>query len=246
MSLTLEICVDTAAGLETALAAGADRIELCAALALGGLTPSGGFMRLAAESGRPVRAMIRPRQGDFTYSAAEIELMRRDIDLARDAGLEGVVIGANRPDGELDEAALAALAGHARTAGLRTTLHRAFDMVAAPVGALETAIGLGFDTVLTSGGAPSALKGVDIVQALVETAAGRIEIMAGSGVNAETVAELVHLSGVRSVHASCGAPRPAVPGKALDLGFVTPIQRHTDGAAVTALRHVLNRIQSTL
>lgn len=246
MNLVLEICVDTAAGLETAVAAGADRIELCSALALGGLTPSSGFMRLAAGCGRPVRAMIRPRQGNFTYSAAEIDLMRHDIDLVSDHHLAGVVIGANRPDGELDEAALSCLCGHARDAGLKITLHRSFDMVGDPVTALEVAIGLGIDTVLTSGGAPTALKGIETIKALVQAAAGRIDILAGSGVTAATVAEIVHRGGVRAVHASAGVACPAAPGKALELGFVTPAQRDTDAAAVAALRHVLTRIQHTL
>jgi len=156
------------------------------------------------------------------------------------------VIGANRPGGELDEDALSRLCGHARDAGLKITLHRAFDMAGATVRALEVAIGLGIDTVLTSGGAPTALKGADAIRTLVHAAGGRIEILAGSGVTAETAAEVVHRGGVRAIHASCGAARPADPGKALALGFVTPAQRHTDGAAVAALRHVLTRIQHTL
>lgn len=246
MKLVLEICVDSAEGLEAAVTGGADRIELCSALALGGLTPSSGFMRMAAACGRPVRAMVRPRQGDFTYSAAEIDLMRHDIDVVRGHGLAGVVIGANRPDGELDDQALSRLAGHARAAGLQVTLHRSFDMVADPLRALEAAIELGIDTVLTSGGAPTALVGVDVLRALVQAAAGRIDILAGSGVTAETAAEIVHRGGVRAVHASCGATRPAGAGKALALGFVTSVQRDTDGAAVGALRQVLTRIEHTL
>ena len=110
----LEICVDTPAGLRAAVASGADRIELCAALSEGGLTPSRGFMKLARDAGVPMRAMIRPRAGDFTYDAADLAVMRDDIAAAAEAGLAGVVFGANLADGALDTDALADLSRRAR------------------------------------------------------------------------------------------------------------------------------------
>ena len=117
MGLRLEVCVDTLAGLEAAVAGGADRIELCAALALGGLTPSAGLMREAAGCGLPVLAMIRPRTGDFCWSGAEVRAMEAEIAAAREAGLAWVVLGASLPDGRLDLPVLRRLVEVARGAG---------------------------------------------------------------------------------------------------------------------------------
>lgn len=229
----LEICVDTPDGLEIALAAGADRIELCAALALSGLTPTPGLMAQAA--GRSVWPMIRPRAGDFVFSPAEADAMRRDIDAARAAGLPGVVLGASRRSGELDAELLAELCRHA--AGLGLALHRAFDQAPDLTAALETAVALGFERVLTSGGARSASEGADRLAALVAQAGDRIVIMAGSGVTAANVVDLVRRTGVKEVHGSCSAPvqvRGADP-----LGFEPPGRRETSGEAVKAIAAAL-------
>ncbi|HCO54934.1 MAG TPA: copper homeostasis protein CutC, partial [Pelagibacterium sp.] len=118
----LEICVDDAAGLAAAISGGADRIELCSSLALGGLTPTPGLMALAATSPIPVYAMIRPRAGDFVFSRDDVATMETDIDAARSAGLSGVVLGATHPDGRLDTAILERLV--TRASGLGLTLHR--------------------------------------------------------------------------------------------------------------------------
>lgn len=244
LKMTLEICIDTLAGLDVAVGAGADRIELCSALALGGLTPSAGLMDAASRAGVPVRAMIRPRQGDFAYTPAEIELMCHDIEAVGAHRLEGVVIGANLPSGDLDEGTLRILVATARAASLKTTLHRSFDMVAAPLPALEFAIGLGIDAILTSGGAVTAALGMANIKGIVDAAKGRIEIMAGSGISATNVAELVHRTGVPSIHASCGVNTPVSKGKSLDLGFIRPTQRLTDADAVRSLRQNINLIQS--
>ena len=158
----LEVCVDDAQGLATALAGGADRIELCSSLIIGGLTPPRSFMRHAAGLTRlPVYPLLRPRLGDFTYSAVEVAMIADDIDAARDAGLTGVVIGASRDDGTLDADALGRLVKAA--AGLDLTLHRAFDLVPDPFAALETAIALGFRRILTSGCARTVSLGWDTI-----------------------------------------------------------------------------------
>ncbi|RVJ14613.1 copper homeostasis protein CutC, partial [Sinorhizobium medicae] len=115
--ILLEVCVDDPDGLEAAVAGGADRVELCSALCAGGLTPSPGLMSAAGMPPVPVYAMIRPRAGDFVYDAADLEVMRRDIDAARAAGLAGVVLGASRADGRLDARMLTKLAGHAAGMG---------------------------------------------------------------------------------------------------------------------------------
>lgn len=199
----LEVCVDTAEGLRIAVEGGADRIELCAALSVAGLTPSAGLIAFARDIGIPVYAMIRPTVGGFVYGPDEIDLMRRDIDAVRRAGLAGVVIGASLPTGALDEASLGRLVRHAE--GLGVTLHRAFDIVPDPAAALEAAIDLGFERILTSGGAATALAGARRIAALVRQAAGRIQIMAGSGVTPNNVIDIIEQTGVGEVHASCSA-----------------------------------------
>lgn len=235
----LEICVDTTAGLRAAVDNGADRIELCAALSEGGLTPSHGFMKLAAACPVPVRAIIRPRAGDFTYTPDELAVMHDDIDEAARAGLTGVVIGANRVDGALDETVLAQLCQHAQARGLDMALHRGFDLTPDPMAALETAIGLGFSTILTSGGALSAPLGIATLRTLAAEAGSRIEILAGGGVTSDNVPGLL-AAGIRAVHASCRAGLSVRNERAMELGYVLPSQRDTDGALVRRLRERLN------
>jgi copper homeostasis protein len=234
----LEVCVDTPAGLAAAIKAGADRIELCSALALQGLTPAPGLMAIAAEAAIPIYPMIRPRNGDFVYDDGDLDAFFRDIDATREAGLAGVVIGANLPSGELDADALAMLVAHAE--GLGVTLHRAFDLTPDPFAALETAIDLGFERILTSGCALNAMAGAEMIAALVSQAAGRIAILAGGGVNPSNVVELVARTGVREVHGSCSGPMTYGLGqghedRAYKLGFVQDGLRDTDEATVAAV-----------
>lgn len=221
----VEVCVDTAEGLAEAIAGGAGRIELCSALEVGGLTPSNGLMQLAARCGLPVLAMIRPRAGDFVFGPQDVSVMRADIAAARAAGLAGVVLGASRPDGRLDEALLRDLARAAE--GLDLTLHRAFDLVPDRAEAIETAVRLGFARILTSGGAETAAQGRQGIAECLALAAGRIGIMPGAGISAETAGALRGL-GVAQVHGSCSVPSAAAP-----LGFGAP--RRTSAARVRAL-----------
>lgn len=235
----LEVCVDTPAGLAAAIAGGADRIELCAALGLQGLTPLPGLMALAARAPIPVYALIRPRNGDFSFDARELDAMRYDIDAARSYGLAGVSIGANRPDGDLDLDVLEKLVRHSQ--GLGMTLHRSFDFVADQAAALETAVALGFERVLTSGGALTALAGAERLADLVRQANGRIGILAGAGVRANNVAELVRRTGVGEVHGSFGGPvHGADPASKLGaMGFVPAELRDTDQEAVAEVARIL-------
>jgi copper homeostasis protein len=236
----LEVCVDSPAGLEAAVAGGADRIELCSALALSGLTPSPGLMGLAAKAPLPVYAMIRPRPGDFVYGLLELDAMRRDIDAVRSAGLAGVVLGASRASGVLDEDVLATLIDHA--AGLGATLHRAFDLAPDLGDALEIAVRVRFERVLTSGGERAAPEGAAQIGDLVVQAKGRIGIMAGSGLNAGNVAEIVRSTGVQEVHASCSKPvSKDETAKAADLGFLHGL-RDTDQSAVEAMIRALDGV----
>lgn len=235
--IQVEVCVDSAAGLAAAIAGGADRIELCAALSLGGLTPSAGLMQQAAHCGVPVFAMIRPRAGDFMFSSADVAIMMADIDAARSANLAGVVLGASLRDGQLDPRVLALLVGHAK--GLGLTLHRAFDLVPDVAPAIELAVNLGFARILTSGQAPSAPEGLEALSRAFDLAAGRIAIMPGAGITADVVHELCHLP-LTDIHASCSEPDYAPP-RALDLGFSSAAQRHTSAKKVQALRAALSR-----
>ena len=238
----LEVCVDTPKGLAAAIKGGAGRIELCAALALQGLTPAPGLIAIAAEASIPIYPMIRPRNGDFVYDAGDLEAILRDIDAVRDAGLAGVVIGANRPTGELDVDVLSMLVAHAE--GLGVTLHRAFDLTPDPFAALETAIDLGFERILTSGCALTAEAGAETIARLVAQADGRIAILAGGGVKPANVAELVARTGVTEVHGSCSGPATEGLGqghedRAHRLGFVQDGLRDTDEATVAAMVKVL-------
>jgi copper homeostasis protein len=244
-SVLLEICVDTADGLEIAATHGADRIELCASLGIGGLTPSLGMMRLAATINCPTRVMIRPRQGDFTYTPAELSMMRHDIDAVADIGLEGVVLGANLENGELDAAALAELTAHAKAAGLKVTLHRSFDLVPDPLAALALARRLEINSILTSGCAMSAIEGTDVITRLVEAVrtepGSPIEIMAGVGVSYRTVGDILRRTNVPAVHGSCSRIDTQPSGDTLRFGFTVPGHRRTDVTLVTQLRQALSQ-----
>lgn len=233
--MILEVCVDTIAGLESALLGGADRIELCSALALGGLTPSAGMMAAAVGCGVPVLAMIRPRAGDFVWSEAELLAMEADIAAARSAGLAGVVLGASRPDGRLDVAALGRLVDVAQ--GMDLSLHRCFDLVPDMGAALEEAVTLGFRRILTSGGETTAEAGAGRIAALIAQAAGRIGIMPGAGVSAENAARLLGL-GTNELHGSCSVS-VAVNGPGVTLGFGPAVERRTDAATVRALKRAM-------
>lgn len=233
--MRLEVCVDTAEGLAQAVAGGADRIELCAALAVGGLTPSAGLIGLAARSGVPVVAMIRPRAGNFVWSGDEVAMMETEIAAVRAAGLAGVVLGASLPDGRLDVPVLRRLV--AAAAGLDLVLHRCIDLSPDMGAALEEAVALGFHRILTSGGATTAEAGSARIEALAAQAAGRITVMPGSGVNPGNAALLKGL-GISEVHASCSTPVP-LTGRVVEMGFAPPVQRQTEADAVRALRKAL-------
>lgn len=235
MGMRLEVCVDTAEGLAEAVAGGADRIELCAALSVGGLTPSAGLIDLAARCGVPVVAMIRPRAGDFVWSEAEVAMMEAEIAAVRAAGLQGVVLGASLPDGRLDLAVLRRLVAAAE--GMELVLHRCIDLVPDMGVALEEAVSLGFHRILTSGGEKTAEAGTGQIAALVARAAGRITVMPGSGVNVGNAKMLKGL-GIAEIHASCSASRAAT-GRVVEMGFGPSVIRQTSAAEVRALRQAL-------
>ena len=236
--ILLEVCVDDAKGLAAAIRGGAGRIELCSALALGGLTPGPGLMQQAAAAPVPVMAMIRPRAGGFVWSTADIAQMKADIAAVRAAGLAGVVLGASFPDGRLDAPVLAELLQAAQ--GMDTTLHRCFDLTPDLPQALEAAVALGFRRILTSGGARTAPQGVAMLAALMARAADRITVMPGAGLTAETLPAIARLP-LREVHASCSMARSETASVAA-FGFGPSERRVTSEPLVRALVAGLARL----
>ena len=201
----IEACVDSYASAMAASRAGADRLELCAHLVIGGTTPTHAlFRQVQRDSGVPINVLIRPRFGDFLYTEPELEEMCEEIAAFRDLGANGVVIGALTPDGELDLAQMRRMMACAGQ--MEVTLHRAFDMTRDPRQALEAVIRTGCRRVLTSGGRNTAQEGVGTLRALAAQAAGRIEIMAGSGVNPSN-ARLLAATGVDALHFSARRER---------------------------------------
>ncbi len=237
-NVVLEICVDDVAALNNAVAGGADRIELCSALTLGGLTPSAGLIKSAAKIPIPVYAMIRPRAGDFVYSSAEIDLMRHDIDVVLEAGLAGIVLGVLTINNHLDADAMQTLLQHAT--GLGTTLHRAIDLVPDISDAIEIAVSLGFTRILTSGGKVSALEGAPVIRQMLVQAKDRILIMAGAGITADNVADLLRNCDLREIHASCSNTRNETAVKLVEYGFADVSNRQMAPEKIAALKKVLN------
>lgn len=238
--VTLEVCVDNVEGLSAAIAGGADRIELCGALEVGGLTPTSGLLRVAAASPLPVVAMIRPRGGDFCFDDVEIQLMLNEIDAVAAIGLQGVVLGASLRNGELDPRTLERLLRRARDHGLESTLHRAIDLCPDLAAATRLAIDLGFARILTSGGAPHALEGLGGLQRCFDAAGDRITIMPGAGIGADNVGRLLDKLPVREVHASCSVAVAASAPPVLAFGFDTGARRQTSAARVSALKAALH------
>lgn len=204
----LEIAANSVASALAAQAGGADRIELCAALELGGLTPSHAVIAMVrAQLHIPVHVLIRPRAGDFVHDATELAVMRADIATCVALGCDGVVFGVLDTRGDVDMAACRAL--RAAAGGMSVTFHRAFDVCRDPHAALEAVIALGCERVLTSGQAPCAVAGAPLIRALVTQAAGRVTIMPGAGIDAANLARLVVETGAVEFHASAKRELPS-------------------------------------
>jgi copper homeostasis protein len=197
--ITIEIVCCSVADARAAEGGGADRVELCAALATGGLTPSLGT--LAEVKGRthlPVMAMIRPRPGGFCYSADDLAVMERDAELLVAHGADGLVFGALSEGGTVDEDACRRII--TRAEGRQTVFHRAFDLTPDSFAALDTLIALGTTRVLTSGQQAAALGGANLIRRLREHTAGRIEILPGGGIRAHNAREVVTRTGCDQIH----------------------------------------------
>ena len=245
----LEVCVDSLESARNAIAGGADRLELCAALSVGGLTPSAALLRqIRGESDIPVRCLMRPRAGDFLYTPEERSLMVMQMEALKAAGANGFVIGCLTKDGELDGEALQPLLQAAEGCGL--TLHRCIDVSKDPLAAYRAAWALGMDTVLTSGGAASCLQGEKTLASLLELqAAGGPTVLIGAGVNADTIhrlgsrypnARAFHMSGKRDKPSGMVFRREGVP-----MGIPGLDEWHiavTGTEAIQKARHALNSL----
>jgi len=200
----LEVCCGNLDSVKAAVEGGAQRVELCSRLDLDGLTPLWEELR-EARSLFPtlkIHALIRPREGDFCYSPEEFAQIKADMDMALELGADGLVLGALTPDGDIDVAALRDLLPQ----GPALTFHRAFDVCRSPFQALEEIEALGFHRILTSGQAPSAREGVDLLREL-QRRAGLI-ILPGGGVNPQNARSILELSGCRELHASASSLLP--------------------------------------
>lgn len=195
----IEICVEGIDGLVAAQQAGADRVELCASLLEGGITPSFGTVREALRLATiPFHVIVRPRGGDFLYSDAEFASMLADVAALRDLGVAGVVIGCLTAEGDIDEARTAALVSAARP--LSVTCHRAFDMTRDASAALEALIRCGVDRVLTSGQRDTATQGVELLAAMVKQAAGRIIILGCGALDPANIGAVRARTGLTEMH----------------------------------------------
>lgn len=221
MAGILEICIDSLASARAAIAGGADRLELCSALAVGGLTPYQELLtQIRKESDIPIRCLMRPRAGDFLYTKEEIQMMAEQIGHLRDEGADGFVIGCLTPGGDLDREALLPLLKAANGAGL--TLHRCIDVSRDPCKTYLDAKALGFDTVLTSGAAGSSLLGVETIGKLLQLRDSQQgpEVLIGSGVNANVITAFktrfplacaFHMSGKTDLESGMRFRRDGVP-----------------------------------
>ena len=221
MTGILEVCVDSLASARAAIAGGAQRLELCSALAVGGLTPYGELLKqIRAESDINIRCLMRPRAGDFLYTKEEILLMAAQISNLRELGADGFVIGCLNAEGDLDEKAMKPLLKAAEGTGL--TLHRCIDVSRDPCRTYLDAKALGLDTVLTSGAAGNCLAGLETIGKLLElrdTHNGP-EVLVGAGVNARVIAAVrerfpqaraFHMSGKMDVESGMRFRREGVP-----------------------------------
>ena len=197
----LETCVDC---VESALAAqegGASRVELCSNLVIGGVSPSLPlFRQIRKYTDLKVRVLLRPRYGDYCFSAYECDELNEEIEMFREAGADGVVVGILNPDGTLNTEQLSRFKQTAGT--MEIALHRAFDVCLDPMKSMEEVIDLGYDTILTSGQEPTAWEGRDTLKRLHEESRGRIEILAAGGIGRDVIEKLVPYTGISSYHMS--------------------------------------------
>ena len=238
--VAIEVCVENTDGLVSAQRAGADRVELCASLLEGGLTPSQGMVEQARRLATiPFHVIVRPRGGDFLYTEIEFAAMLADVRALARLGVAGVVVGCLTAEGEIDEPRMRTLVGAARP--LSVTCHRAFDMTRDIAAAVEALVRCGVDRVLTSGQCDVALDGLDTIRATVAAAQGRLSVIACGGLDAGNIARVRDETGAPELHFAAlrtepsgmrhRNPRVGMGGTALEREYTNQV---TDEAAVRA------------
>ena len=235
----LEVCVQSPADCSLAAAGGADRVELCQAIELGGLSPSFGTIAAACKlSPLPVIVLVRPRPGDFVYHPDEIDCVTKDLEQLKALGARGAAFGALTAEGDIDRSALEAWI--AASHGLELVFHRAFDSCRAPLESLELLVELGVHRVLSSGGAATAAEGAEQLASWTEVTKGRLEILPGGSIRANNVVELIAKTGAEGVHFR--APKTQRPeSTGLPLGTSdTGLYEATDPDVVRAIRDALS------
>ena len=250
MDILLEICVDSYESAVRAASAGAGRLELCGDLLVGGVSPSPWLIRQVQSAVKiPVNVLLRPRFGDFCFTKEEKEVLLREVEYCALAGVNGVVIGALTPEGDLDTDFLKQCAEKAE--GMKLTLHRCFDVCRDPFDALEQAVRLGFHTMLTSGQAAKAPDGVALLKELNKQAAGRIHLMAGSGVGPGNIRTIYEETGITHFHFSAkrNEPGPMLfkrEGVPMGLPMASEFERqYCDPEQVKKAREILNQLITT-
>lgn len=251
MSYVLEACVDSVQSAIEAEKGGADRVELCGNLIIGGTSPEKSLVeQIKKHTNLEIRALLRPRFGDFCYDEYEFEMMKADVQMYRELGVDGIVTGILTPDGTLNMQRmkeLVSLAGN-----MDVALHRAFDVSWDPYVTLEQAISLGLKTILTSGQMNSAWAGRDLLANLVESSEGRIEILAGAGITPEIIEKLIPYTKVNAYHMSgkiVKDSRMDFKREGVSMGFPGFSEFEiwqTDGAKIREAREVLQRGQTLL
>lgn len=229
--MLLEICANSFQSAKNAQTTGAQRIELCEELSVGGLTPSYGLLKkVIAELTIPVFVLIRPRSGDFVYTESEFDIMKQDISLCKELGVQGIVSGVLNKNKTIDVVRTKELVERSRP--LPFTFHRAFDELDNPVQGLNQLIELGVDRVLTSGQESSAVDGLPLLTQLNEIARGRLTILPGGGINAKNAA-IFKTKGFNEIHASASVQIPQ------DQGLFSAPQTVSDLKTIKAIRDAL-------
>ncbi|CAN5424888.1 copper homeostasis protein CutC [soil metagenome] len=204
----LEACVANIESAVAAVAAGADRLELCNVLGAGGITPSFGFIEMVLKKiSIPVHVLIRPREGDFLYSDDEFDIMKRDIEKCRESGVAGIVTGILKDNGSVDIERCKVLISAAKP--LPVTFHRAFDLTSDAFTSLEEIIQMGCYRILTSGQRAGAMHGAGFISGLIKQANGRIIVMPGGGINDKNISQLRKTTGANEFHLSARMIKPS-------------------------------------
>lgn len=242
--MKVEICANSYESARAAQSGGADRIELCSALALGGLTPSYGLIKkVLSDLEIPVHVLVRPRSGNFTYTEEELEVMLQDIHFCKAAGCGGIVSGALKQDASIDLDTTEKLVAAAQ--GLHFTFHRAFDWCENPHTALEDLQKLEVQRVLTSGQEQKAVDGIELLKKLKDLGRGSIEIMPGSGISVKNILDFKQ-AGFSSVHLSASEKistlieKPKIPMHSPDLLD----ERYIKQSSLAKIRRIINILKA--